>query len=71
MPPEYELVREWLKIAARDLRVAHVLLNMEPASCEDVGFHCQQAFEKLLKGFLTHHHVHFEKIHDLDILLNQ
>jgi len=30
-----------------------------------VGFHCQQAMEKLLKAALSHHGVRYRKIHDL------
>lgn len=35
---------------------------------EDVLFHCQQAVEKTLKGFLAWHDVPFRKTHSLEEL---
>lgn len=35
---------------------------------EDALFHCQQAVEKAMKGFLTAHERIFRKTHDLDEL---
>jgi HEPN domain-containing protein len=38
----------------------------------DAGiYHCQQAAEKALKGFLVFHEVSFEKIHDLGKIIEQ
>lgn len=48
-----------------DLRSAAVDLRAEPAIVEDALFHCQQAIEKSLKGFLTWHNRPFQKVHDL------
>jgi len=42
---------EWLEIAARDLRSARVLKQNDCGN-DFVAFHCQQAIEKSLKGFL-------------------
>lgn len=39
-----------------------------PPLIEDALFHCQQAVEKSLKGYLTAHDSPFKKTHDLDEL---
>jgi HEPN domain-containing protein len=46
-------VRSWLKKAAGDLRGADIDLAASPPFIEDMLFHCQQAAEKSMKGFLT------------------
>jgi len=61
-------VKEWLNRARSDLRAAKVDLAADPPLIEDALFHCQQASEKVLKGFLTFHGKPFEKTHDLDRL---
>lgn len=40
------------------------------APAGDGLFHCQQAAEKALKGWLTFHEIPFLKTHDLAVLLN-
>lgn len=61
-------VRGWLSKAADDLRGARIDLEANPPFVEDALFHCQQAAEKSLKGFLTAHDTPFKKTHDLDEL---
>jgi len=70
MQPELELVQQWLERADVDLRSAEVALGAGPPITEDACFHCQQAVEKLLKGFLTFHGIEFEWSHDIEYLLN-
>jgi HEPN domain-containing protein len=71
MKPEKILeVKAWLKKAADDLRGAEIDLAATPPLIEDALFHCQQACEKSLKGFLTCHDRIFRKTHDLDLLAN-
>lgn len=55
----------WLRKAQGDLRAARVDLAAESALTEDALFHCQQAVEKTLKGFLTWHDQPFRKTHSL------
>ena len=55
----------WLRRAALDLRAAEVDLAAIPALLGDAAFHCQQATEKVLKGFLIWHDVPFRRTHDL------
>ncbi len=57
--------REWFEKVAIDLRGAEIDLSAKPPLPEDALFHCQQAVEKALKGFLTWHDRPFRKTHDL------
>jgi HEPN domain-containing protein len=47
---------------------ADIDLAASPPFIEDMLFHCQQAAEKTMKGFLTAHDRIFRKTHDLDEL---
>ena len=67
-PEKAAEVRGWLSKAANDLRGARIDLEADPPLIEDALFHCQQAAEKSLKGFLTAHDTPFKKTHDLDEL---
>ncbi len=67
-PEKAAAVRGWLKKSADDLRGARIDLAADPPFIEDALFHCQQAGEKSLKGFLTAHDSPFKKTHDLDEL---
>ena len=58
--------RVWLIKARKDLRSAEHGLIASPPLLEDVLFHCQQAAEKALKGFLTWHDIPFRKTHSLE-----
>ena len=69
MPPESELVADWLCRAQDDLRMADLALTAEPPVLWGSAFHSQQAAEKALKGLLTLHGVEFEKAHSIDYLL--
>ena len=40
-------------------------MECDPPLHDVAAFHCQQAAEKLLKGFLVHANVDFSKTHDL------
>ena len=45
--------RSWLNKASKDLRAVAHDLQAAPPLLEDVDFHCHQAAEKVLKGFLV------------------
>lgn len=51
--------------AQEDLRGAEIDLAAAPPLLGDATFHCQQAVEKAIKGFLTWHDEVFRKTHDL------
>jgi HEPN domain-containing protein len=59
-------VREWLHKAAEDVRTAEVSCAAQPPLHDAAAFHCQQAAEKALKGFLTLHARVFEKTHSIE-----
>ncbi len=48
-----QLVAEWLHKAGIDIEAADELLSSERSLLYPACFHCQQAAEKYLKGFLT------------------
>jgi HEPN domain-containing protein len=48
-----DLARAWLLKASHDLTAAHLLARREPTVPEAAAYHCQQAAEKALKGFLV------------------
>lgn len=63
-----EEVREWLRIAGNDLRVARLAIPNGPL--EPGCFHCQQVIEKLLKAWLIAHGCRPPFTHDLTLLLD-
>ena len=69
MSPLDEVVASWLDKADGDMRMASLGLTVRPPVPWIVGFHAQQAAEKLLKGFLTFRSVEFEKTHNIGYLL--
>ena len=64
-----DLVRQWFEIAATDLYTArHLFDTMHPKPLEIVCYHCQQAAEKALKGFLLEYEIEAPRTHDLERL---
>ncbi len=66
-----EQVRAWLLKAQRDLGAAERLASPRDPYLDVAVFHCQQAAEKSLKAYLTHHDIRFGKTHDLSVLVQQ
>jgi HEPN domain-containing protein len=64
------LVKQWIKIAERDLLTAKQGLEADEVITDTVCFHCQQAAEKYLKAFLVKNQIEFSKTHNLMTLLN-
>jgi HEPN domain-containing protein len=64
----WEEILAWLRVAETDQRVVMVCLASNPPVLGAAAFHCQQAAEKLLKGFLVHASIDFGKTHDLERL---
>jgi len=69
--PSQALATRWFQKAENDLLDVRNNLQAEQYAGDTVCFHCQQAAEKYLKGFLAWHRVPFAKIHDLPELLKQ
>lgn len=64
-------VRNWLTKAGRDLRSAARLMQVQEDGplFDSAAYHCQQAAEKALKGYLAAREVEFPKIHNLSFLV--
>lgn len=60
--------RQWQRLAEMDLNSAEYLLEMNPKPIEIICYHCQQAAEKYLKGYLVLHNINPPKTHDLNQL---
>ena len=65
------LTEEWLRKAEEDYRVAKREMEADPPSFNAVCFHAQQCVEKYLKAVLQENGIAFQKIHDLEVLLDQ
>ncbi len=61
--------KPWFQFANGDLRAALVLSSMPNGVYPQIAYHCQQAVEKSMKGFLIYHGVRFQKTHNLVELL--
>jgi HEPN domain-containing protein len=69
MAVDPELVAEtraWFAKAFNDLRAAETLVATSPPLFDEAVFHCQQAAEKALKGFLACNGCTFRKTHNLE-----
>ena len=66
-----ELVSSWLRKASHDLAAAKLLGANDPPILEVAVYHCQQAAEKALKGYLVYFDQKVAKIHDVGLLLAQ
>lgn len=70
MPREESLYpADWRRIAEKDLGRVERLLDIHDP--EAAGFYLQQAVEKFLKAFLLSRGWNLERIHDLEVLLNE
>jgi len=62
---------EWLAKARRDLQAARLMIESEEPLLDTGAYHCQQAGEKALKGWLTFHGTPVIKTHDLVHLIRE
>jgi len=58
-----------LRKAAQDEALLDQVLTSDQVSDEIIGFHCQQAAEKILKALLSDLGVRFGKTHDIGALM--
>jgi len=68
--PLYDEVRNWLRKAQHDLASARKLSQRPDPYLDTAVYHCQQAAEKAVKGFLTLHENRFERTHDVEVLVS-
>ncbi len=64
-----EQVQGWFIKAGHDLASARKLADGDNPILDTAIYHCQQAVEKALKGYLVHCDQPFEKTHDLEVLV--
>lgn len=64
-----ELVRIWLIKAGHDLDTARQISALPEGHLDTAIYHCQQAAEKAIKGFLAYHDHELERTHDLKRLV--
>jgi HEPN domain-containing protein len=62
---QHEQAQLYLQKAEEDEALLDEVLNSPRISDSVIGFHCQQAAEKLLKSFLSHQGIRFRRTHDL------
>jgi len=67
MDNKISIVKEWLDFASRDINSAKYLLGMLPVPLEIVCYHCEQAAEKALKGYLIYQNVEPPRTHVLKL----
>jgi len=61
----HRLTREWLTKALHDLISARKLAADPDPVLDTAVYHCQQAAEKTVKGYLVFRDLDFEKTHDI------
>jgi HEPN domain-containing protein len=59
------LTRDWLSKASHDLQTARIVSATPDGPLDTAIYHCQQAAEKALKGWLTWRGMNAVKTHDL------
>ncbi len=69
--PLRELVRNWMTRASHDLRAASALADLETPPLDIAIYHCQQAAEKAIKGWLQGLDDPFTKTHNVVQLVKQ
>jgi len=69
--PATKLARAWLLKAFSDLDTARQIGGLTEGHLDAGIYHCQQAAEKALKGFLVLHGKPVERIHELGKILEQ
>jgi HEPN domain-containing protein len=67
--PKSELVQAWLVKAQTDLIAARRLAVGNDPLWDAAVYHCQQAAEKAVKGYLVFSDRRFKKIHDVEDLV--
>jgi HEPN domain-containing protein len=67
---DIEEVKEWFTIADNDFDSARILSAATRKHYEIICYHCAQAVEKYLKGYLVYNGMVTQKTHDLLFLIN-
>ena len=65
-----ELIRAWLIKSRNDLTAAREIGALPHGPLDTAIYHCQQAAEKAVKGFLAFHDHRLERSHDVERLVD-
>jgi HEPN domain-containing protein len=60
-----DLVNQWIESAQQDLHLAELALAADYEGYAQIGFHAQQAIEKLVKALLVAHSIHPPRDHPI------
>ena len=71
MKSEKDLIKSWLDKAEKDLLTAKHELTFPKAVAESICFHCQQAVEKYLKGYLVYLNIPLTRTHVIGRLIRK
>lgn len=66
-----QLTQEWMTKSLHNLQTARIVADSLNGPLDTAIYHCQQAAEKAVKGWLTSQSVTFEKTHDIRRLVKQ
>ena len=66
-----ELTKEWIDKGEDDFIVVNREYKAKIPIYDAICFHAQQCIEKYMKALLQENNIEFEKVHDLDILLEK
>jgi len=66
----HQIVRAWLSKAEKDLITVDHEFSFDEPVYETICFHCQQAVEKILKGYLIFLGIGYWKIHEIGELIS-
>jgi len=70
MTEKIDIVKSWVEKGDHDLGTAQVTFLYIPKFRDTITFHCQQAVEKYLKGYLFFNSTLFKRTHNLNYLLS-
>ncbi|MBW8049769.1 MAG: HEPN domain-containing protein [Cytophagales bacterium] len=70
MKSKQEIIKNWIIKGDHDLGTSKLTLEHIAEYKDIIGFHCQQAVEKYLKGYLIFLDIDFEHKHNLTYLLD-
>lgn len=65
MKSKVEIIKKWIEKADHDIGTAVLTFKHIPEYRDTIAFHCQQAVEKYLKGYLIFLGIEFRRYHDL------
>src|SRR5439155_21682358 len=70
LTPREQLVQSWLVKALHDLATARKAASAPDPYLDTAIYHCQQAGEKAVKGFLAFHDQPPVRTHDIELLVS-